>query len=161
MATTSCLIQLLDESARRFPDRVAVSVPEGPSLTYRDLSDVSDRLRDRLVRLGVGHGDRVGFRLHKSLDSVVVLFAVMKAGATYVPVDAESPAARGAFILNDCQVKVVVTERELAPDLIEAMSGLGASPQANGWSDDTPVPPEVFGPLWPEGRVPKWAKKGK
>ena len=29
--------------------------------------------------------------------------------------------------------------------------------QANGWSDDTPVPPEVFGPLWPEGRVPKWA----
>lgn len=128
MTTTSCLIQLLDESARRFPDRVAVSVPDGPSLTYRDLSDASDRLRDRLVHLGVGHGDRVGFRLHKSLDSVVVLFAVMKAGAAYVPVDAESPAARGAFILNDCQVKVVVTERELAPALIEAMSGLGASP---------------------------------
>ena len=106
MTTTSCLIQLLDESARRFPDRVAVSVPEGPSLTYRDLSDVSDRLRDRLVHLGVGHGDRVGFRLHKSLDSVVALFAIMKAGAAYVPVDAESPAARGAFILNDCQVTI-------------------------------------------------------
>ena len=30
--------------------------------------------------------------------------------------------------------------------------------QANGWTDDTPVPPEVFGPLWPEGRVPKWAR---
>lgn len=33
--------------------------------------------------------------------------------------------------------------------------------QANGWTDDTPVSPEAFGPLWPEGRVPKWATEAK
>ena len=110
MGATTRLTDLLEQSARRFPDKTAVSVPGGGSLTYRELSQLSDRLRDRLCRLGVRHGDRVGFRLHKSLDSVVSLFGIMKAGAAYVPVDAESPASRGAYILNDCSVKAVVTE---------------------------------------------------
>jgi amino acid adenylation domain-containing protein len=128
MSVTRCLTDLLDASARRFPDKTAVSVPEGSSVTYRELNELADRLRDRLRRLGVAHGDRVGFRLHKSIDSVVAVFGIMKAGAAYVPVDAESPAARGAFILNDCQVKVVITEEALSASLTEALTALGASP---------------------------------
>ncbi len=129
MTATIRLTDLLEHSARRFPDKTAVSVPGGGSVTYGELSALSDRLRDRLWQAGVRHGDRVGFRLHKSLDSVVSLFGIMKAGAAYVPVDAESPAPRGAFIMNDCAVKAVITERALAPALTQELSALGASPR--------------------------------
>ena len=129
MSATPNLVSLLEESARRFPDRIAVSVPGGRCLSYRELSRLTDRLRDRLHTLGVRPGDRVGFRLRKSLDSVVTLFGIMKTGAAYVPVDAESPAARSAYILNDCQVKAVVTEQELGPSLHMELDKLGASPE--------------------------------
>ena len=128
MSATIRLTDLLERSASRFPDRIAVSVPGGGQVTYRELSALSDRLRDRLAALGVSRGDRVSFRLHKSIDSVVSLFGIMKAGAAYVPVDAESPAARGAYIMNDCAVKAVITEAGLAPALSAELQALGASP---------------------------------
>ena len=71
---------------------------------------MSDRLRDRLRAMGVRPGDRVGIYLRKSIDAVAAIFGILKAGAAYVPVDPGAPAARGAFILNNCQVNVVVIE---------------------------------------------------
>lgn len=129
MSADRSLAGLLEHSAREFPDKVAVTVPGGRSLTYAELSALSDRVCDRLVHMGVRHGDRVGMRLHKSIESVATIFGALKAGAAYVPVDAESPAARAAYILNDCKVRVVVTERELEAQLADALRGLGASPR--------------------------------
>jgi len=128
MSETTRLTDLLEHSARQFPDKVAVSVPGGGSVTYGELSTLTNRLRDRLWQLGVRHGDRVGFRLHKSIDSVVSLFGIMKAGAAYVPVDAESPAARAAFIMNDCAVKAVITEQDQTQALVQELAALGAAP---------------------------------
>src|SRR5436190_20640965 len=129
MATTRCLPDLLDQSAARFPDKVAVSVPDGASVTFGELKTLTDRLRDRLWQLGVRPGDRVGFRLHESIDSVISVFGIMKAGAAYVPVDAESPPARGSYILNDCAVKAVITEADLAEGLKQELAARNASPQ--------------------------------
>jgi amino acid adenylation domain-containing protein len=128
MSDRYCLPQLLEESARRFPEKIGVAVAEGRRITYAELDALSNRLRDRLWHLGVRPGDRVGFRLHKSLDSVIAIFGILKTGAAYVPVDAESPAARGAFILNDCQVKAVVTERALEAPLVDELQKVGAAP---------------------------------
>src|SRR5262245_10659564 len=126
--TTRNLAQLLIESARRSPTREAVGVPEGRTMNYGELDALSDRLRDRLWRLGVRRGDRVGLRLHKSIDGVATIFGILKTGACYVPVDAESPAARGAYSFNECQVKVVVTDRALHSELEENLQRLNASP---------------------------------
>ena len=128
MDRTERLTDLLDQSASRFPDKVAVSVPGGPSVTFGELKSLTDRLRDRLWHLGVRRGHRVGFRLHKSIDSVVCVFGIMKAGASYVPVDAESPAQRGSYILNDCSVTAVITEADLAPALQQELAARDASP---------------------------------
>ncbi len=128
MDRTARLTDLLDQSASRFPDKVAVSVPGGASVTFGELKRLTDRLRDRLWQLGVRQGHRVGFRLHKSIDSVVCVFGIMKAGASYVPVDAESPAQRGSYILNDCSVTAVITEADLAPALQQELAARGASP---------------------------------
>jgi amino acid adenylation domain-containing protein len=130
------LAGLLEASARRDPDHAAVGVPGGRRITYGELDALSNAMRDRLVHLGVGPGDRVGMRLHKSIDGVVTLFGALKAGAAYVPVDAESPAARGAYIHNDCQVKVVVTERKLEAAFVEQLSALGASPVVIALDED-------------------------
>jgi amino acid adenylation domain-containing protein len=56
------------------------------------------------------------------------VFGILKAGAAYVPVDAESPAARGAYIHNDCQVKALITERKLEAGEAEELKKLGAAP---------------------------------
>ncbi len=128
MSSGSGLAELLEQSAARYPDKRAVSVPDGGRLSYAELSALSDRFRDRLWHLGVRPGDRVGMRLHKSLDGVAAIFGILKAGAAYVPVDAESPAARGAYIHNDCQVKVVLTEQALRDPFEQELQKLGASP---------------------------------
>jgi L-proline---[L-prolyl-carrier protein] ligase len=96
-------------------------------------------MRDRLWHLGVRPGDRVGLRLRKSIDAVVAICGILKAGAAYVPVDAESPPARGAFILNDCQVKVVLTERALEGPLVQELQALGASPAVLALDDGDTV----------------------
>lgn len=128
MSRLTGLAGWLSESALRYSDRVGVAMATGHRISYGTLDKLSDQVRDRLWHIGVRQGDRVGMRLHKSIDALAVLFGILKAGAAYVPVDAESPAARGAFILNDCQVKAVFTERALAPALSDALAALGAAP---------------------------------
>jgi non-ribosomal peptide synthetase component F len=125
-------------SARRQPQATAVVEPGMGSITYGDLDALSDRLRDRLASLGVGPGDRVGFYVRKSIDSVATLLGTLKTGAAYVPVDPNAPAARGAYILHNCAVKVVVVEAALAEKLGAELAALGATPsmlQVDGQKD--------------------------
>ena len=99
MSTCKALHQFLLNAARLCPDRTAVEEPGHGMLTYRELANLSDRLRDRLSALGVGPGDRVGIYMRKSIDAVVSIFGILKTGAAYVPVDPGAPAARNAYIL--------------------------------------------------------------
>ncbi len=126
---TSVLHQLLDISASRFPDRVAVEEAESGSIRYHELARLSDRLRDRLRGMGVGSGDRVGICMRKSGDAVASIFGVMKAGAAYVPADPTAPAQRNAFIFHNCAVKVLIVEARLAEALELEFSKLGFTPQ--------------------------------
>jgi amino acid adenylation domain-containing protein len=128
MKPTTGLAGLLEASALRYPEAPAVGMAEGPRISYAELDALAGRVRDRLWQLGVRPGDRVGLRLRKSVDGIITIFGVLKAGAAYVPVDAESPAARGAYILDNCQVKVVVTETALETALTGELQRLGASP---------------------------------
>ena len=66
MMTTRALHQLLDVSASRFPDNVAVEESESGSIRYGELAHLSDRVRDRLRQMGVEPGDRVGICMRKS-----------------------------------------------------------------------------------------------
>ena len=117
---------LLVESARRDPAHVAVEDPPDAAIGYGALDALSDRVRDRLVRLGVRRGDRVGVYLAKSIDAVAGIFGAMKAGAAYVPVDAAAPAWRAAYILTDCSVKAALIERRLAAPFLAEVAKLGA-----------------------------------
>jgi amino acid adenylation domain-containing protein len=114
---TRALHQLLDVSASRFPNDVAVEEAESGSIRYGELARLSDRVRDRLLRLRVEPGDRVGICMRKSADAVASIFGIMKAGAAYVPTDPTAPAQRNAFIFHNCAVKVLIVEARPAEAL--------------------------------------------
>jgi len=124
------LHQLLDESVRlRAGEPAIVEGRDGATIDYERLGRLSDRVRDRLVALGVAPGDRVGIYLRKSAEAVASIFGILKAGGVYVPVDPTAPAVRNAFIHHDCAVKVAIVERAFAEDYRSEMSELGTLPE--------------------------------
>ncbi|WP_307865752.1 amino acid adenylation domain-containing protein [Streptomyces smyrnaeus] len=108
--------QAVRRRAERSPHRPAVTC-EGEGLTYRQLDQRADRFAAGLRSRGVRPGDRVGVCLERSLDLVVVLLAVLKAGAAYVPMDPAYPAERLAYTAEDAEVPLVVTDTDAFPKL--------------------------------------------
>ncbi|WP_418959847.1 amino acid adenylation domain-containing protein [Streptomyces tritici] len=82
----------------------------GRSTDYAALDRAASALAATLREHGVGPGDRVGLWFAKSTETIVTLYAILKCGAAYVPVDPATPAARAAYILDDCAVRCLVTD---------------------------------------------------
>jgi amino acid adenylation domain-containing protein len=129
---TRRLDALLESSARRHPDRIAVEEPTDRQaigrITYRELDALASDVAGRLQKLGVRPGDRVGIYMKKSIGAVVAIFGALKAGAAYVPVDPQAPAARNAYILDNCSVRVTIMEKAFAAAFQTEIGALGAAP---------------------------------
>lgn len=95
----------------RTPGALAVVDDEGTELTYRAFDARVNALAHVLVEHGVQVGDRVGVLLPRSVDLVVTLAAIIRAGAAYVPIDPDYPAERVRAILEDATPAAVVTDR--------------------------------------------------
>ena len=111
-----CLQQLIEEQAARTPDQVAL-VFEQLRLTYRDLDRRANQLAHHLKGLGVGPDVLVGLFVERSLEMVVGLLGILKAGAAYVPIDAAYPQERIAFMLTDANVALLLTQSSLLASL--------------------------------------------
>jgi len=103
---------LFDEQVLRTPDKTAV-ICRDQTLTYAALSDRADKLAHRLCKLGVGPDTIVAISMKRSLDMMVALFGVLKAGGAYLPLDPAFPPERVAFMLKDSDARVVLTQRSL------------------------------------------------
>jgi amino acid adenylation domain-containing protein len=123
------LSQLLDEAAARRPAHPAVEDEHGRRLSYAELLRGADRVATRLARWGAGRGDRVGLWLPKCPEAVTAIHGILRAGASYVPVDPTGPAVRAAGILATAGVKAAVVAAGLAPDLRAAWPGGGPLPR--------------------------------
>ena len=96
------------------PDRPAVVGADGRVLTYGALEERSGRLAARLVADGVGPGSCVALFLERSPEFVAAAYAVMRAGAAYLPLDVATPGDRIEFVLSDAGARIVLTDgREL------------------------------------------------
>ncbi len=102
---------LFEAQVERSPHSVAV-VFEGEQMTYRELNERANRLAHFLQKLGIGSDMVVGLCLERSLDLVVGMLGVLKAGAAYAPLDPDYPAERLAFMLADAHASVVVTHQQ-------------------------------------------------
>ncbi len=104
------LDQLIEEQVERSPEAVAVEF-QNAKLTYRELNQRADHLASHLRTLGVGPGVLAGICVERSAAMVVGLLAILKTGGAYLPLDPSYPQDRLAFILEDANPLVVLTEQ--------------------------------------------------
>lgn len=116
----ACIHQLFEEQAEKTPDAVAV-VCQDRHLTYRALNERANQIARYLTNLGVGPESRVGLCHERSLDVVVGLLGILKTGGAYVPLDPAYPRERLAFMANDAQAGVVLTQQRLLNRLPESL----------------------------------------
>jgi amino acid adenylation domain-containing protein len=116
------LHQLFEEQAHKTPEATAL-VFEGHSLSYRELNVRANRFAHHLISLGVGPEHIVAIALPRSMDLVVTILAVLKAGGAYLPLDPEYPADRLASIIEDAQPSCILTCTSVVESL-SACSGL-------------------------------------
>ena len=122
----SSVVDLFAAQARATPDAVAV-VHGDRELSYAALDAQSNRLAHHLRGLGVGAETVVGLYVERSLETVIGLLGILKAGAAYLPLDPSYPAERLAFMLSDARCAVLVTQSALAQRL-PAAAGAGLEP---------------------------------
>ena len=116
------LHHLVSAAAERDPTAVAVR-DQGRDVSYGELETRANRLAWLLRDAGVERGDRVALYHSKTADAVVALYAILKAGACYVPLDPGAPASRSSYIVRDCAVKALVTQSSRAEALTSLLDG--------------------------------------
>ena len=115
-AERSVLHELFESQTRRTPDALAVVCGE-QQLTYSELNSRANQLARYLQECGVGPDVLVGVCMERSLDMVVALYGVLKAGGAYVPIDPDYPHERVAFMLQDAEVPILLTQSKLVSRL--------------------------------------------
>jgi amino acid adenylation domain-containing protein len=111
-----CIHHLFETQVERTPDAVAV-VFEEQQLTYWELNARANQLAHHLQKLEVKPEVLVGICVERSLDMVIGVLAILKIGSTYIPLDPNYPKERLAFILQDAQVSVLLTQQHLIDNL--------------------------------------------
>ncbi|NCS48327.1 MAG: AMP-binding protein, partial [Microcystis aeruginosa BK11-02] len=111
-----CIHQLFEEQVERTPNNIAV-VFDHESLTYSELNNRANQLAHYLQKLGVKPKELVGICLERSLEMIVGLLAILKVGGAYVPIDPDYPQERISFMLQDTQVKILLTCESLETSL--------------------------------------------
>ncbi|MFJ6758607.1 amino acid adenylation domain-containing protein [Streptomyces sp. NPDC091273] len=116
------VVDRFDRAADRNPERIAL-VAHGRTMTFGSLRDRSRAVAGVLARRGIGPEKTVALAVPRSLDSIVALFAVLRTGAAYVPLELDHPDERIAAIVGDARPDVILTVRSVSPrltgDLIE------------------------------------------
>ncbi|MCU7245972.1 MAG: amino acid adenylation domain-containing protein [Microcystis aeruginosa WS75] len=108
-----CIHQSFEEQVERTPDNIAV-VFEDQQLNYRELNARANQLAHYLQNLGVGPDVLVGICVERSLEMIVGLLGILKAGGGYVPLDPAYPQERLDFMLGESQAQVLLTQSPLA-----------------------------------------------
>ncbi|MFE1830459.1 amino acid adenylation domain-containing protein [Streptomyces yangpuensis] len=138
------VVDRFDRAADRDPGRTAL-VAHGRTMTFADLRDRSRAVAGVLAGRGIGPETTVGIAVPRSLDSIVALFAVLRTGAAYVPLELDHPDERIAAIVADARPEVVLTVGAVSPrlglppgDLIELDRPLPAAEPFTTFAPDAP-----------------------
>ncbi len=111
------LVSLFEDQALNSPSNIALSFGE-KHFTYKELNVLSNRLAHTLKsEYNIQVGDFVGVQLTRSEWSIISILGIMKAGGVYIPIDFELPLDRKTFILNDTNLKLLITETSFIFDL--------------------------------------------
>ncbi|WP_405825446.1 amino acid adenylation domain-containing protein [Streptomyces sp. NBC_00838] len=113
---TDTVVDRFDRAADSAPERVAL-VADGAAMTFAQLRDRSRAVAGALAGRGIGPETNVALAIPRSLDSIVALFAVLRVGAAYVPLELDHPDERIAAIVADARPDVTLTVSAVSPRL--------------------------------------------
>ncbi|ACK73817.1 amino acid adenylation domain protein (plasmid) [Gloeothece citriformis PCC 7424] len=113
-----CIHQLFELQATQTPQSVAV-IFQDQQLTYQELNERANQVANYLKHLGVGTEDLVGIYLFSSIEMIVGLLGILKAGGTYLPLDPSYPQQRLALMLEDAQISLLLTNNQLREQIPE------------------------------------------
>jgi aspartate racemase len=116
-----CVHELFEAQAAHRADAVA-AVSEDQELTYRELNSRANKLAHHLLSLGVGPEKLVGICMERSLETIVGILGTLKAGGAFLPLDPKYPPERLAFMLEDAQASVLLTQQRLMGRLPQRVS---------------------------------------
>ncbi|HHL32702.1 MAG TPA: amino acid adenylation domain-containing protein, partial [Oceanospirillales bacterium] len=108
-----CIQHIVEQQAQNNPDKTAL-IFQGQTLNYQQLNQQANQLAHYLLAQNVAAGDIIGLCMHRSMDMIVALLAILKTGAAYLPLDAELPQARLAHMIKDSGLKLIITQQGLA-----------------------------------------------
>ena len=111
-----CVHNLFGAQVERTPDATAL-VFGNQQLTYRELNAQANQLAHALIKCGVKPDVLVGICVTSSVEMVIGLLGILKAGGAYVPLAPMYPTDRLAFVLNDAQAPVLLTQQRLLKGL--------------------------------------------
>jgi len=138
----TCIHDIIAAQAQATPDRTAL-IYQGRQMTYRELDERTNRLAHHLRSLGVGPDVLVGIFLQRSFAMVEAVVATLKAGGAYVPLDPNYPADRLAFMAEDAELSLILTDKSLrdqVPSRSATVVRLDAEEATIGANPATPVP---------------------
>lgn len=119
LPTTTRLNQVFERTVDASPEAVALEC-QGTALTYRALDDRANALANLLLAGTVTPGSRIGILLGRSVEMYVALLAALKTSSTFVPVDPAVPVDRLAFVAEDSELDLVLTDSALSPVCVAA-----------------------------------------
>lgn len=108
--------QLFEDQVNLTPDNIAIKFKDS-FLTYKELNEKANQVAIFLRKLGVQPNDVVALRLNKSLEMVVGILGILKAGGCYLPIDLSYPQERVSFMLKDSLAKLFLTNKSHEKDL--------------------------------------------
>ncbi|MFK7730274.1 MAG: amino acid adenylation domain-containing protein [Pseudomonadales bacterium] len=132
MINANTLVELLEQRAASTPNAPAYQFAD-EVVSYAQLRGQATALANTLLSNSVRPGDRVGILLNRGLDMVRAVYAVLYAGAAYVPIDTTSPALRAQEIARQCDLSLVITNSRCKKVFLDSATTLLLSDQDSQW----------------------------
>ncbi|WP_066501828.1 non-ribosomal peptide synthetase [Abyssisolibacter fermentans] len=110
--TNKTVHELFEEQAKKIPDEIAV-IYEDDKITYKELNEKVNKLARTLRDKNIKHNDVVAIMTERSVEMIVCILSVLKAGGAYLPVDPKYPTTRIKYMLNDSNAKILLTQNIL------------------------------------------------
>jgi len=103
------VVELFEEQVLKTPDHIALQLGK-EGMSYKELNEKANHLAHYLIGLGLNRADNIGLLVTRGFDMIIGMYAILKAGATYVPIDPDYPLDRQQYILNQSSVKLILAD---------------------------------------------------
>ncbi len=131
------LVDLFEEQVLKTPGNIAL-IKDELSITYKELNEQANILARRLLRQGVVSGSNVGLIVNRDFNMIIGMYAILKAGAAYIPIDPEYPAERQKYILTQSSASHLLSDADYpVNDLLSDLGVINLNDREPGVADNT------------------------